>query len=660
MKTLERPESSPANAILFYFWVMMAVTVVVCVMIAGTLIYRQVQLQRIEQLTNDYHLASRVELQNIESELNDFERKHTENPVGETRRRFSTALFIINHHAQLVAAIQDRYQDPTFLAATQRLTFAIRMFSRVIDSHGEGLDWRSAINLSGVALIRCKQLRSLHASAYGEKKAQALRYSATGSFVGLISLMIAGGGTVMMLLFGFATNAVQRQVKAEKALAHRVMQVELQHHAATMLNEIESVELALQNVVEIICKMTGWPVGHACLPSKNDPSRLESADVWYLSDIARFSNFREVTQGMAYRAGDGLPGRIWQSGQAEWIADVQSDDDYSSQRSYLDLNLKSAFGFPIFLAGKTIAILEFFSHGEIETDKSLLWMIQDVGQQAGRVLARVLAAEAERRQHERVMEELSATKKELVLKTRMAAIGQMSAQVAHEMRNPLGVVSNAIYYLKRIIPKKHEKWSQYLHLMYDEVATCNKFISELLDITRGKMVERSMFDLPVLIRKVFARHRVPGSDVSSRIKLKVFCQPDPFEVFADKDQLAQVFDNLLKNSLEAIGGNHGIIEIRAVRDEQQDVITVRDSGSGIRDEDRASVFDFLFTTKPTGSGLGLPICRQIIERHGGSVEIIDIESSGTTFRICLPQVTASRSVPGSSFRGSVQQLASSG
>ncbi len=423
---------------------------------------------------------------------------------------------------------------------------------------------------------------------------------------------------------------ISERIKLESTLASRALEAELLHKSAIMADDTHSLDAALQKCVNIVCEMIRWPVGHVYVPADDGRERLEPMDIWHLSDAATFRVFRDVSGKTEFAMGEGLPGRVWKLGSPAWIADVREDANFLRNRLSNNLGVCAGFGVPIKIAGETIAILEFFHTDIIERNETLLLLVRSVGEQVGRVLERRQAAQAEQRRRELVEFELQQAKGELVLKTRLAAVGQVSAQVAHEMRNPLGAVSNAVFYLRRKVPAGEQKWIEYLDLIDGEISTCNRFIGELLDVTRGKTPQLASTDLGKLIDRALSRHPIPAG-----VSVRIDCRPDPFEVTVDSDQLLQVIDNLVKNSLDALDGDPGSIEIRAQNEGQFDTITIRDSGKGVDASDRDSIFDVLFTTKPTGTGLGLPICRQIIERHGGTIDLVDLHDPGTTFRVRL-------------------------
>jgi PAS domain S-box-containing protein len=236
------------------------------------------------------------------------------------------------------------------------------------------------------------------------------------------------------------------------------------------------------------------------------------------------------------------------------------------------------------------------------------------------------------RQHEKehAEAELARTRDRLVSATRLAAIGQVSASIAHDLRNPLGTVRNAAYYLGRRLPKDQPEVAEYLGIINQEVAAADRIITNLLAVARAKKPVKQHVDLGQTIREALA-----GTGQAEAVRLRMSLAPEPFMVRADPDQLRQVFRNLVNNAMEAMGKGSEIV-VEAARDADGDSIVFRDTGPGVSQEVRESLFEPLVTTKARGIGLGLTICRQIIEHHGGSIELIDKDKSGAAFRIRLP------------------------
>lgn len=237
----------------------------------------------------------------------------------------------------------------------------------------------------------------------------------------------------------------------------------------------------------------------------------------------------------------------------------------------------------------------------------------------------------QRREMERVEAELEKVRSELVRTTRLAAIGQVSASIAHELRNPLGSVRNAVYYIKRHTPEDNPIVAEFLDIIDEEVSASDRIIGNLLEMTRAKATMKQVVDLAELVGDVFSKAK-NAEQVFCRIEVA----PEPFEVQADPGQLRQVIVNLVDNSVQAMSGD-GELLVNAIRSDDSDIIILSDAGPGIPANVRESLFEPLVTTKAKGVGLGLTICRQIIEGHGGTIDVVDVEQGGAAFRVRLPR-----------------------
>jgi len=239
----------------------------------------------------------------------------------------------------------------------------------------------------------------------------------------------------------------------------------------------------------------------------------------------------------------------------------------------------------------------------------------------------------ERRETLRVEAELARMRDRLVQQTRLSTIGQVVASIAHELRNPLAVIQNARFYLSRRAPRTEPKWAEYLDIIEQEVNTADCIIVDLLEITRAKEPSKQEVDIVELARTAF--DRVKGAE---GIRIEVRVPREPFLVLADPDQMRQVLGNLITNSAQAMDGP-GRIVIKAQDRADDTLLVFEDDGPGITPELTGRVFEPLFTTRAKGTGLGLPICRQILERHGGSIEVGESDGSGARFTIRLPGLT---------------------
>ena len=149
---------------------------------------------------------------------------------------------------------------------------------------------------------------------------------------------------------------------------------------------VDSFEAALQDCVDILCRMTGWPVGHALVIDPRT-ERLKSADVWYLADTERYAAVREATDRRTFDRGEGLPGRIWAAGETLWSGEGEiGDDPRCRQDLFVDLDLRGVFGFPVVVDGGTVAVLEFFTPEAMAPDPQLLMQVSSLSTQLARTV----------------------------------------------------------------------------------------------------------------------------------------------------------------------------------------------------------------------------------------------------------------------------------
>ncbi len=246
-------------------------------------------------------------------------------------------------------------------------------------------------------------------------------------------------------------------------------------------------------------------------------------------------------------------------------------------------------------------------------------------------LAQEELLDLQRKEKESAEAELAKVRQELVTQTRLATIGQVAASIAHELRNPLGAVRNAVFYLKRHVATDNPKFPEYLGMIDQEVGTAENVIRNMLEMAQSKEPVKSAVDLDQLFQKAIEEACPDGG-----IRLNTTLASVPFIVQVDSDQFLQVAGNILTNAVQAMNGK-GEIQVHARHDHDHDEITVTDDGPGVQAEHRESIFEPLFTTKAKGTGLGLTICRQIVERHGGTLDLLSPDSAGATFRIRLPR-----------------------
>jgi two-component system sensor histidine kinase HydH len=209
----------------------------------------------------------------------------------------------------------------------------------------------------------------------------------------------------------------------------------------------------------------------------------------------------------------------------------------------------------------------------------------------------------------------------------------MAAGIAHEIRNPLGTLRGFAQYFAKL-GEKDPHAEEYAELMVGEVDRLNRTISALLQFARPREPEMTRVDLGALLRRTA---RLLQDDLAARKLTFVLDPPAETLLFtADSDLLTQVLINLLQNA-QAATDPGGEIRLGACAQDAEIRFWVADTGKGMAPEERSRMFDPFFTTRKTGTGLGLAMVQQIVEQHGGRIEVESAPEQGTTVTVILPQ-----------------------
>jgi signal transduction histidine kinase len=217
---------------------------------------------------------------------------------------------------------------------------------------------------------------------------------------------------------------------------------------------------------------------------------------------------------------------------------------------------------------------------------------------------------------------------ELLRSEKFATIGRLASSVAHELRNPLASLKNISYYLIRLGAFTDEKAKRMLEMLNTDVGRANKIVTDLLDYSRIKKINRVTIKL-----REFCSKLLDEMHLGDAITLNHEC--DDIEVLLDPDRITQVVVNLVNNARDAMP-NGGTITVTAHKRDEWLAIQIKDTGSGIAKENLEHIFEPLFTTKTKGLGLGLAIVKEIIDAHLGKISISSEPGKGTTFEILLP------------------------
>lgn len=232
-------------------------------------------------------------------------------------------------------------------------------------------------------------------------------------------------------------------------------------------------------------------------------------------------------------------------------------------------------------------------------------------------------------------EQLGEIQQQLILSEKMAVMGQLAAGVAHELRNPLNIISTSVYYLKRITAGENPKVQEHFGILEEEIARSQRIISNLLDFSRKSPAERRRVDINAILQQTLAlvKKELAMNDILVRHDLA----PDT-AALANTDDLKQIFLNLILNAREAMPYGGKLYIRTALLEEQVIEITFSDTGVGIPAAVQEKVFDPFYTygKEGKGIGLGLTIVRSAVVRNGGTITLTSEPDKGATFFIRLP------------------------
>jgi two-component system sensor histidine kinase HydH len=278
---------------------------------------------------------------------------------------------------------------------------------------------------------------------------------------------------------------------------------------------------------------------------------------------------------------------------------------------------------PIFLKGK---LQGFILLGKKRSEKDYtveeLELLEAFSNQAALAVSRAL-----------VYLDMSLKDKQIMQAEKMAAIGELAAGIAHEIRNPLGIITGSAETVRKHDHRKiREEMTGYI---LEESKRIDGLIGTLLDLGRPKEPKLGSCDLREILEKTLLlishQAKTLGVEIEKKIPKK------PLQVSVDPDQMRQAFTNLGVNALEAMP-NGGLLRVTVLENNTGNKVSVQisDTGKGICKEAQAKVFDPFFTTKEGGTGLGLSIAHRIITRHEGDIRVEGEEGRGSIFTISLP------------------------
>jgi signal transduction histidine kinase len=405
-------------------------------------------------------------------------------------------------------------------------------------------------------------------------------------------------------------------------------ELSLLYEVAQCLAATTDLDELLEEIIDRALVLVGGERGFVVLLDEDGNSFVAAA--------RRFSEGEVTSTENAFSSS--LMERVMARREPILTTNVQTDGRFELSQSIIMQDIRSVLAVPL--------VANSVLQGAIYVDTRISCspfgpedqrVLQAMASQAGMAIRSARLYSDVTRSNERLraaLDELHETQAQLIQAERLAAVGRLAASVAHELRNPLTVMRNSVYFLERLGARgkldSPEMLQRYLDKIDNEIERQNKIINDLLFFSRNRPRQMSDVDLNALLQETLMRVTLPES---VHVVVNLADGLDP--VHADGDQLQQVLVNLCTNAAQAMPDG-GTLTVRTRAESCFAVVQVTDTGVGISEEHLQRLFEPFFTTKEKGIGLGLSVTKSIIEGHHGEIEVESWAGEGTCFTVRLP------------------------
>ncbi len=393
------------------------------------------------------------------------------------------------------------------------------------------------------------------------------------------------------------------------------------------------LDWAVERALEDIGHLSGASRG--CLFLFRDTEVMENTHEWCALGV---EPEKEKIQDLPIDAFPWVTERI-RSGKAIHIADPSEIP--SEGRKEMEImesqDICSLLVLPVRIEGKVAGFVGFDDITETGN-----WNQKDIGtlSTAANIIGSGIEHKRAQKQIERYSEHLEKLVEERTMqlkeKERMAAIGETSAMVGHDLRNPLQAVVNNLYLIRKEIRhselnrERRSKILEFLENIVRETGYMDKIVSDIQDYSRTLKPEIQPVDLLEVMEEILSDTYLPED-----VKVSVNIEIGEGELRADRGMLKRILTNLVTNAVQSMP-EEGDLAIRACREDGNAIIEVKDTGAGIPREQMEKVFEPLFTTKAQGQGFGLAVCKRLAEAQAGTISVKSKEGEGTTVTLVLP------------------------
>jgi PAS domain S-box-containing protein len=422
------------------------------------------------------------------------------------------------------------------------------------------------------------------------------------------------------------TFGLSRDITPRKRAERRL---EVQYMVARTLAEAATFNAAAPLILQEICECLGWSLG-ALWNVDSSAGALRCVELWHAPALDA-AEFVQVSRSRTFAAGVGLPGRVWSSAEPAWIRDVVVDANFPRAPYATKAGLHSAIGFPIRAGSQVLGVIEFFSRRIEQPDDDLLRMFAAVGNQIGQF--------AERK---RMEQELAQQAQELQRSNE--ELEQFAYVASHDLQEPLRMIASYTQLLERRYKDQLDADArEFISFAVDGAARMQTLINDLLAYSRVGTRARTFTptDCNDVLRRALKNLEIAVEESAASITHT----PLP-TVLGDATQLTQLLQNLIGNALKFRGGKPPVIHVSAELQGEGAApewrLAVRDEGIGIEPQYFERIFVIFQRLhgrdEYPGTGIGLAVCKKIVERHGGRIWVESAPGQGATFHFTVPKM----------------------
>lgn len=410
-------------------------------------------------------------------------------------------------------------------------------------------------------------------------------------------------------------------------LEHQALQLRILKESALIAHESDTTEEGLQRVVDLICAVTGWPVGHIYMIDERQVAILQPTTLWHLQQPHRFRTLRAITEETAFPAGEGLIGQVLASGRPMWVQDVSAHPQFIRTRHGIEIGVRAFCAFPVLVGREVQAVCEFFSPDPLPPDPELLDTMAAVGAQLGRLVER---DRLERRIAASQGPQAADDTIGLLRAARQTAAGELADALTHAINSPLFAARTSLALLADDLA---DAAPPYLSIAREELARIAGMMGRLVRLPRGSAEVWRPCGLRTLIHDTLAL--VEPSARRHGITIVEPRTPLAPVVRGDCEQLGRALLHLVSNAILAMPAG-GTLRVDLLPGETSATVVISDTGPGLPPGIQEHLFEPFLSSRADAPGLGLAVCAHIVRRHGGRIELDPTVQHGSSFRVTLP------------------------